>query len=349
MKLTLLLDLDDTLLSNDMEQFQKAYLQRLADFLSDVVEPQAMLKQMSYAVRCMLSKDSPIGTLQDTFDAAFYAPLHLEKEALQDRIAEFYATIFPSLRSITRPRPAALRLVEQAFQRGYRVVIATNPLFPRTAILQRLDWAGLRPDAYPFALITSYETFHFCKPNPAYYCEILAQLGWPEDNVVMVGNSLPDDILPAARLQFSTYYLNSDQSTVPAPTSGAISGSGTLEQVLDWLTLVEEQAEKPSFDSRRVIPSVLKATPAALDGLCAGLPAQAWKHRPAPQEWSLTEIVYHLSDLDNEVNLPRLQKILAKTTPSCRALSAMCGPTNAIIRHAMEKWPSINLPSAAAS
>ena len=240
MTLTLLLDLDDTLLSNDIDQFQKVYLQRLAEFLRQFVAPDAMLHQMSKAVHAMLSKDTALGTLQDTFDANFYTPLGLEKEALSDRIAGFYATQFPGLRSLTQPRPAAIRLVEQAFQRGYRVVIATNPLFPRTAILQRLDWAGLRPDAYPFALISSYETFHFCKPNPAYYCEILAQLGWPEDRFVMIGNNLSDDILPTARLQFSTFYLNKDQSTVPAPTSGAISGSGSLEQIPAWLEIVEE-------------------------------------------------------------------------------------------------------------
>ena len=56
-------------------------------------------------------------------------------------------------------------------------MVATNPIFPRKAILHRLSWAGLAPEQVPFALITDYERFHFAKPNPAFFAEILAQLG----------------------------------------------------------------------------------------------------------------------------------------------------------------------------
>ena len=74
-------------------------------------------------------------------------------------------------------------------------MIATNPLFPRTAIYQRLEWAGLPPDKYPFSLIPSYETFHFAKPNPTYFAEFLTISGWPDGPMIMVGNDLEHDIL----------------------------------------------------------------------------------------------------------------------------------------------------------
>ena len=35
--------------------------------------------------------------------------------------------------------------------------MATNPIFPRRAILHRLSWAGLDPQQVPFALVTDYE------------------------------------------------------------------------------------------------------------------------------------------------------------------------------------------------
>jgi hypothetical protein len=59
----------------------------------------------------------------------------------------------------------------------------------------------------------------------------------------------------------------------------------------------------------------LRTTPAVLKGLCADLEITTWALRPAPQEWSPTEILCHLRDVDGEVNLPRLQKMLHEKNP----------------------------------
>ena len=63
---------------------------------------------------------------------------------VEKAIDAFYAEDYPGLRSLTRPRPAAVETVRAAFERGCRVAIATNPLFPRTAIEQRLATLGGR-------------------------------------------------------------------------------------------------------------------------------------------------------------------------------------------------------------
>ena len=55
------------------------------------------------------------------------------------------------------------------------MVLATNSIFPRIATENRIRWAGLEPD--DFALITTYENSTYCKPNPAYYREVLGKLG----------------------------------------------------------------------------------------------------------------------------------------------------------------------------
>ncbi|MFB2351719.1 HAD family hydrolase, partial [Priestia megaterium] len=72
------------------------------------------------------------------------------------------------MQSVTQVRPEAVDFVDWAFAQGYTIAIATNPLFPRTAIEQRLAWAKLPVDKYPFKIVSSYEGFHFAKPNPAF-------------------------------------------------------------------------------------------------------------------------------------------------------------------------------------
>jgi uncharacterized damage-inducible protein DinB len=45
------------------------------------------------------------------------------------------------------------------------------------------------------------------------------------------------------------------------------------------------------------------------------LTSQQWRDRPAPEEWSLTEIFCHLRDVDHEVNIPRIEKIVSGEVP----------------------------------
>ena len=53
----------------------------------------------------------------------------------------------------------------------------------------------------------------------------------------------------------------------------------------------------------------------ALQELTAGLEAALWRLRPANGEWSVTEIICHLRDVDREVHLSRLRSLIAQKEP----------------------------------
>ena len=190
MHITLLLDLDDTLLNTNMDAFIPAYFRALSAALADKVAPEVMLPALLSGTKAMQANLDPALTLREVFDAYFFPGIKLDRLVLEESINQFYDEVFPKLGSLTSPIPEAVRLVEWAFEQGHRVAIATNPLFPLRAIQHRLRWAGLPPEKYPFALVTSYENFHFTKETVAYYPEILAQLGWPDDPAVMVGDDI---------------------------------------------------------------------------------------------------------------------------------------------------------------
>lgn len=75
---------------------------------------------------------------------------------------------------------------------GMDVVLAPNPLFSAVATLGRMGWDGL--DKADFLRVTTYENSHYCKPNPAYYQEILDVLGPKAEKCAMVGNATADDL-----------------------------------------------------------------------------------------------------------------------------------------------------------
>lgn len=314
MSLTLLLDLDDTLLTNEMRTFLPAYLQALSKALSPYAPPDELIHRLIAATRLMAANHLPNCTLQEIFEAAFYPSIGWTAADLQPALERFYAEDFPRLERIIQPRPEAVALVKEAFQRGYRVAISTNPLFPRTAILQRLAWAGLSPNDFHFDLITSYETFHFAKPNPAYFAEVLARLGWPEDQVVVVGDDLENDIAASRALGLAAYWLSKPGHN---PSTGELAPieQGDLQSFFDWLDKTEPKTLTPDLSQPAALLAILRATPAAFDYFCRPLTPGSWRKRPAPNEWAPVEILAHLRDVEAEVNLPRIQHILSVENP----------------------------------
>ena len=314
MKPLLLFDLDNTLLYNDINFFLGAYLQALGKHLSTRIAPEKMVPLLLAGTDKMIKKEMPAQTLEETFDQAFYPAMGIPKEDLAEEIRNFYEEIYPGLVSLTRTRPEAIQLIDFAFQNDYPVVIATNPLFPLKAILHRLEWAGIPVEKYPYQLVTTYETFHFAKPNPAYYAEILAQLGWRERAALMIGDSLEDDIIPASQIGIAGYFVTDQPVCLPEGIHN-YSSQGSLDKVLSWIKATGEREGKRGRQSAQGMVSILKSTPAVLETLSSCQDERIWQERPAANEWCLAEIVAHLRDVDREVNLPRLKKVCLEDNP----------------------------------
>jgi FMN phosphatase YigB (HAD superfamily) len=309
----LLFDLDDTLLGNEMNSFIPAYLQALAKRMAMVADPLILIKTLMAATRQMVEDTSPDKTLEEKFDAAFYPPLGLVRQKVQGIIDTFYAEDFPKLRQLTQFKPEAISVIQQLLDRGDQAAIATNPLFPRTAILQRLSWAGLPANKVPFVLIPSYETFHFAKPNPAFFAEFLAQLGWPRIPIIMVGNDVDSDIGAAGKIGLPVFWMTNDGVT-SWNEKDEIPPHGKLTDLIPWMNATSIKPLPINFTTPNALLAVLRSTPAALSTLC-GPRGNDLSKRPAPGEWSPGEVLCHLRDVDLEVNLPRIQKIVNERNP----------------------------------
>src|SRR3990170_2159394 len=162
----LLADLDDTLLANDTSRFLPVYFHRLSLSFPGQAAPQEVLQHLRRATKRMMENRDPRRTLKEVFDAIFYPALGLDARALQPQVKAFYRDVFPELRSLTAPLPGAAELVRAARELGLSVVIATNPMLPQAAVEHRLEWAGLPHSVHRFGLLTTYESFHFAKPDP---------------------------------------------------------------------------------------------------------------------------------------------------------------------------------------
>jgi FMN phosphatase YigB (HAD superfamily) len=253
----------------------------------------------------MESEDST-RTLQEVFDAFFYPKLGTTRDAMLELIEDFYDNVFPNLAQHTRLRPDAVPLIDWALSRGYRIAIATDPLFPRKATVQRLRWAGLESDR--FELVSTYEHFHFTKTHPAYYAEVLGRMGWPEGPILMVGNDVERDLIPAHRLGLKTFHIDGGSASSP----GFEAGRGTLADVRPWLESIKLSSLEPTFKSREGILAIMASTPAVLQSLSSTLRKEDWRKEPTHDDWAMNEIVCHLRDTEIEVHQMQLKLMIER-------------------------------------
>ena len=301
MTLTVLFDLDDTLLQLNTRDFVPAYFNALGKAFSDLGPADQIIRQTQFAVSLMDTNQDPTVLLSEVFAENFYPPLGTTKVEQEEKLAAFYRDTYPELRQIVGVISEARTLIDWCKAQGFQIVVATNPIFPEPATHHRILWAGLEPQEFSF--FTSFDNCHFTKPNMAYYAECLGRLGWPEGQVVMIGDTLSFDLLPMEKMGYPTFWVDPKEDNPDRP-------HGSLGEVQAWLS--EVSATKPAAvsDSPEVSYVVLQSTPAVLDDWIKEIQEDAFQVKPSPDEWNLTEVFWHMADMETEVYLPQWEQFL---------------------------------------
>ncbi len=188
---TILFDLDGTLLPMDQDRFTEAYFKMLTKkLLPHGYEPKKLIDSIWVGTAAMVRN-----TGQQTNEEAFwkkFTELNGE-QVLADKslFEEFYQKDFQQVKDFCGYNPKAAQMVAALKQRGFRLALATNPIFPAVATESRIGWAGLAPE--DFEWYTTYENSSYCKPNPDYYRVLLEKLKVQPEECLMVGNDASED------------------------------------------------------------------------------------------------------------------------------------------------------------
>ena len=205
MKLTtVLFDLDGTLLPMDEDIFIKNYFGKLVAKLAPFgYEPEKLIQAIWTGTKAMIMNDGA-ATNENVFWNTFTGIYG--KEAIKDIgvFEDFYRVEFQKVRTICGKIDEVDEIIRHLKEMGLRVVLATNPLFPKIATHSRIRWAGLQPEDFEY--ITTYENSHYAKPNPKYYEEILNNIGVSSKECIMVGNNTDDDMV-AGTLGMKTFLM----------------------------------------------------------------------------------------------------------------------------------------------
>lgn len=201
---TVLIDLDGTLLPFEQEDFVKLYFNELCKRLAPLgYEPQHTVKSVWAGTKSMILNNGSRPNSE-----AFWETFNAMNPGLPDARGEcddFYTHEFDKAKASLKYVPDRKPLIDRLKAAGLRVVLATNPIFPLDGVRTRMKWVNLTEQ--DFELITYYDNSTFCKPNPAYFQEILSKIGEKPENCVMVGNSVSEDMI-AEKLGMKVFLAN---------------------------------------------------------------------------------------------------------------------------------------------
>lgn len=231
---TILFDLDGTLLPMDQDAFIHIYFKNLSTHFAPYgYAPDAMMAAVNVGVKAMVLNDGTMSN-EERFWKVFSEQLGEEVRALEPEFSIFYDTDFLKAKAATATNPYAKKIIDLLKEKGYTIVIATNPLFPRIATHNRVKWAGFSKDDVDY--ITTYETSSFCKPSLNYYKEILEKVQKKPEDCLMVGNDVSEDMqvhnLGLSRYLVTDCLINSKEEDISSIPHGSLQDFYEFAQTL---------------------------------------------------------------------------------------------------------------------
>ena len=217
----ILFDLDATLYYLDEEKFLNAYFEAIGKKAIQLgYDFETAVKALYHGSKAMSTGDGSL-TNEQLFWGTFEKIMGKLPKDKKEAFDVYYENEFNDLKVFSKPVEEAKNAVKVLKEKGYSLVVATNPVLPITAQYQRIKWAELDKD--DFALITTFETFHFTKPFPTFYKEVMEKLHAKPEECLMVGNDVRGDILAAQEAGIKTFLItrqvfnfkNDDYSNIP--------------------------------------------------------------------------------------------------------------------------------------
>lgn len=219
MRNVVLFDLDSTLLQMDQDLFLKSYFKAIAKFsLKLGYDPEEFMRLFNIAAFSIIKNDGS-KTNEDVFWDIINEK-YPNVEELKQKFEDFYKTDFKELEVLITKSSVSNDIIKELKSKGYTIILATNPVFPRICTYERMRWAGLSID--DFLDITTYEDSTFCKPNRKYYMELLNRNNIDPKNCIMVGNDVDDDFLDLPeeieKVLITDYLINNDNKVIDIPS-----------------------------------------------------------------------------------------------------------------------------------
>lgn len=202
-----LLDLDNTLIYNPDYQFAIAFIKLLNEHFQKSLQISNISEYFRKGIQQLNHHRDSRMTNSQMMVEVLAQETHILSEQIQETLSRFYQNVYPQLKPHIKPNPIARNLIKALLKQNISIIIATQPFYPKEAVLQRLVWGNLSDYIENFALITHSDNMHSTKPAHTYYKEIINITQIDPLGAIMVGDSIENDIVPAQSIGLHTYHI----------------------------------------------------------------------------------------------------------------------------------------------
>ncbi|MGM9970237.1 MAG: HAD family hydrolase [Anaeroplasma sp.] len=229
MKKVFLFDLDSTLLQMNQDLFLQEYFLLVSKYAQSLgFNPNEFMTLFQNGAYSVIKNDG-LRTNEEVFWNVIKTK-YTNVEEIKKQFDRFYRTEFLKLETIVKKTDIPNMIIKFLRERGYMIILATNPVFPKICTYARIKWAGL--DINDFIDITTYENSTYCKPNHLYFEELLNRNNVKPSDCIMVGNDIDDDFsdLPKeiSKILITDYLINRNNKIISMPAY-------TLEEYFNYI------------------------------------------------------------------------------------------------------------------
>lgn len=188
----IIFDYDGTLVMGSADDFFKTFFREVVikyvKWFGDNPEPfkEAFLK----AIEAMTNN-----TTDKTNETVFYNTMAeltgINIQKIKDFFVDFYDNEFKNTHEAYDPIPLMGEVLDYLHDKGYNIILATDPMFPRNAVDFKLSDCNINPRY--FSLITTNQNCTRTKISPDFYNEILKKVNINPAESLMVGNHADKD------------------------------------------------------------------------------------------------------------------------------------------------------------
>ena len=136
---TVLFDLDGTLIPFDQKEFIESYLYLIAKkFVPRGYDKDILIKALWDGTGNMVKNDGKVSN-RDVFKSTFAELMEKEYDEMEDDFMEFYEKEFDDVKQTLQEEVDRAEFIKTIKDKGLKVVLATNPIFPKAAVQTRLN------------------------------------------------------------------------------------------------------------------------------------------------------------------------------------------------------------------
>jgi len=222
-----LIDLDNTMVLYDEAIYFERYFDKLCPCFSDLLSCDELFDRV-VRITLALRENTGVTSNLEFFMDRFCSEGNGDRVEMWRRFMTFYEEEFHTIELDVSVPPGLNDVLHLLGKTELKLVLASNPIFPRIAQEKRLAWAGIDPDC--FQLFTHIENMSFVKPNPAYFRQVCDMIDVPPEACLMVGNDRIAD-MAAGQAGIKTYLTTDADDFRYRSLSLADNESGQAEDV----------------------------------------------------------------------------------------------------------------------